>query len=79
MSKAETEQARNDDGEALGPEAGIGRKVGARLGIFGTLLSFLWKEKMWWMIPMIIILIGFAALSMLAGSSGIAPFVYTLF
>ena len=59
--------------------SGVGVKVMRRAGIFRALLEYLWKEKMWWMIPMIVVLVGFTALAMIAGSSGIAPFVYTLF
>ena len=54
-------------------------KVARRAGIFKSLLSYLWKEKMWWMIPMIMVLAACALLAMMAGTSGIAPFVYTLF
>ncbi len=76
---SETQSEPNRAEEPLGPQANLGGKVGSRVGIFGALLAFLWKEKMWWMIPMILILALFVILSMLAGSSGIAPFVYTLF
>lgn len=58
---------------------GMDGKIGRRAGIFKDLLAYLWQEKMWWMIPMVVVLVGFAALAMVAGSSGIAPFVYTLF
>ena len=62
-----------------GTQVGVGVKVTRRAGIFWSLLSYLWKEKMWWMIPMIVILTVFTVLAMIAGTSGIAPFVYTLF
>ena len=32
-----------------------------RLGIVGELFAFLWAAKMWWLIPMVIALIIFAA------------------
>ena len=57
----------------------IGKKAARRFGIFGALLSYLWREKMWWMIPMIVVLVAFTLVAMLAGSTGIAPFLYTLF
>ena len=51
----------------------------ARFGIFGELLGFFWHRKLWWLIPMIVILVLFGLLFIFAGSSGVAPFIYTLF
>lgn len=76
MSESQPGQG-TPDGAA--EKAGVGGKVSRRVGIFGSLLAYLWKEKMWWMIPMILVLAGFTLLAMIAGSTGIAPFVYTLF
>lgn len=50
-----------------------------KLGIFGEFLQFLWKERLWWMIPMILVLLVFGLLIVFAQSSPIAPFIYTLF
>ena len=50
-----------------------------RLGVAGELLAFLWERKLWWMIPMVIVLLAFGFLLILAQSSAIAPFIYTLF
>ena len=50
-----------------------------RFGIAGELLSFLWGNKRWWMVPMILVLFVFGVLLILAQSSAIAPFIYTLF
>lgn len=58
---------------------GMDGKFSRRFGIFKSLIEYLWKEKMWWMIPMVLVLVAFAAMAMVAGSAGIAPFVYTLF
>jgi len=49
------------------------------MGILGELLVFLWKRKLWWMIPMIVVLILFALLLIFAQGSAVAPFIYTLF
>jgi hypothetical protein len=38
-----------------------------------------WKRKLWWMIPMVVVLLAFGLLLILAQSSAIAPFIYTLF
>jgi drug/metabolite transporter superfamily protein YnfA len=55
------------------------KRLTAKLGIFGELLLFLWKRKLWWMIPMIIVLVLFGLLLILTQGSAIAPFIYTLF
>ena len=50
-----------------------------RLGIAGDLIVFLSMNKRWWMLPMVVILLAFGVLLILAQSSAIAPFIYTLF
>jgi hypothetical protein len=50
-----------------------------RLGIIGELLSFLWQRKLWWLIPMILVIVLFCVLLIFAQGSAIAPFIYTLF
>jgi len=51
----------------------------ARLSIFRELLSFLWAQKLWWMIPMVVVLGLFGLLMIFAQTSPLAPFIYTLF
>ncbi len=50
-----------------------------RFGIAGELLEFLWSNKRWWMLPMMAVLLLFGVVMILAQSSAIAPFIYTLF
>ncbi len=50
-----------------------------RLGIVGELLAFLWKRKLWWLIPMIVVIVLFTMLLIFAQGSAVAPFIYTLF
>ena len=50
-----------------------------RLGIAAELLAFLWDARLWWMIPMVVVLLLFGGVIILAQSSAIAPFIYTLF
>lgn len=54
-------------------------KFFAKLGIFGEFIAFLWQKKLWWMIPMIIVLFIFGMLLILTQSSAVAPFIYSLF
>jgi hypothetical protein len=50
-----------------------------RLGIVGEMLVFLWRRKLWWLIPMVTVLIIFGLLLVFAQASAVAPFIYTLF
>ncbi len=50
-----------------------------RLGIIGELLAFMWQRKLWWMIPMVVVLVLVLALLVFAQGSAVAPFIYTLF
>jgi hypothetical protein len=50
-----------------------------RFAIAGELLFFLWSNKRWWLVPMVAVLFAVALLLLLGQSSGIAPFIYTLF
>jgi hypothetical protein len=49
------------------------------LGVVGEMLSFLWQRKLWWLIPMVAALLVFGILLIFATTSGVAPFIYTLF
>jgi hypothetical protein len=51
----------------------------SNLGVVGELLGFLWQRKLWWLIPMVLVLLIFALLIVFASASGIGPFIYTLF
>lgn len=55
------------------------RAASRRVGIMRELLSFLWERKLWWMLPMVSMLLLLGILIVLAQSSAIAPFIYTLF
>ena len=55
------------------------RGMASRFGIMGELLAFLWERKLWWLIPMMVVLLAFGTLMLFAQSSAIAPFIYTLF
>ena len=51
----------------------------AKLGIAGELIVFLWRRKLWWLIPMVAVLLAFGIVIVVGGSTGAGPFVYTLF
>jgi hypothetical protein len=48
-------------------------------GVVGEIIQFLWVRKLWWLIPMVTVLLLFGLLLIFASSSGVAPFIYTLF
>jgi hypothetical protein len=55
------------------------KKVTLRFAIFGELMEFLWYRKLWWLIPLVVILVVLGLVLVFAQSSAIAPFIYTLF
>lgn len=54
-------------------------KMRTRMGIIGELFVFLWERKLWWLMPMIAMLVVLGVLFVLAQGSSLAPFIYTLF
>jgi hypothetical protein len=51
----------------------------SKLSILSDLWSFLRVNKKWWLLPIIIMLLGMGALMLFAGGSVLAPFIYTIF
>ena len=51
----------------------------SRLGTMSELLAFLWQCKLWWLLPIVVVLLLLGVLMILTQSSSIAPFIYTLF
>ncbi len=42
-------------------------------------LSFLLARKKFWLVPILVVMLGLGALLVLAQGSAVAPFIYTLF
>lgn len=55
----------------------IGRMKG-RSSVVRSLLQYLWKERLWWMIPMAVVLLLFGALLLFASSTPLGAFIYAL-
>ena len=51
----------------------------AKMSIFKEFLSFLKHEKKWWLIPLVVVLVGLGLLIAFAEGSVFAPFLYPLF
>ena len=49
-----------------------------RFELLRELWLFIWRNKAWWLAPIILILLVVAVLVILGGT-GAAPFIYTLF
>lgn len=64
----------NDKGRKSFEEAGAEKQT----GMVGEFVLMLKENKKYWMIPLIVILLGFGLLLILGGTS-VAPFIYTLF
>lgn len=45
----------------------------------GELFRFMWQRKLWWLMPMIVVLLLFVGLIVLGSTTGVGPFIYTLF
>ncbi len=46
--------------------------------LVGELLGLLAQNKKWWLLPLLVVLVGLGALAVLGGTAA-APFIYTLF
>ena len=53
--------------------------IKGRAKILSELFKFLWERKLWWMIPILIVLLLLGLLIFFTQSSAVAPFIYTLF
>ncbi len=51
----------------------------SRAGVLGELMRYLWARKLWWLLPMIVALVLFAALIILGSTGVLSPFIYSLF
>lgn len=55
------------------------RNTTARVGIAGGLLTFFWRRKLWWMTPLVAMLLVLGILVIFGQSSAISAFIYTIF
>lgn len=49
------------------------------MGFLGEFWKFLRVRKKFWLLPLLVMIVLFGALLILAESSALAPFIYTLF
>ena len=55
------------------------RAFASRLGTMGELLVFLWQRKLWWLIPLMVVILLVGVLLVFGQATGVGPFIYTLF
>ncbi|NUQ80174.1 MAG: hypothetical protein HUU10_01060 [Bacteroidetes bacterium] len=51
----------------------------AKTSILGELFQFLMERKKFWLLPIIVILVGIGLILVLVKGSALAPFIYSLF
>lgn len=54
------------------------KSIPSRFGVASELFQFLWERKLWWLIPLILVLVVVTGLFIFATATGLGPFVYTL-
>jgi uncharacterized membrane protein len=50
-----------------------------RFKVIGFLLRYLWKNKMWWLIPLMIVVLIFGLILILGQTTPLGPLIYTIF
>ena len=48
-------------------------------GLLSDFWGFMKENKKWWLLPLLVTLLGFGLLIFLSSGTGLAPFIYTLF
>lgn len=51
----------------------------SKAGIAGELFQFFWRNKRWWLIPVIVVLFLVGFILIFSQSSALGPFIYSLF
>jgi NAD/NADP transhydrogenase beta subunit len=54
-------------------------RFAARAAVLRELAAFLRERRLWWLLPMVGVLLTFGVLLVLAQGSAAAPFIYSLF
>ncbi len=55
------------------------RRTLLKLWILKELFTFLWRRKLWWLIPLVLVVVLLGLLAVFAQTSPLAPFIYPLF
>jgi len=55
------------------------KRILSRFETVRNLMAFMWENKMWWMIPLIAVIVLFSIFVAFTQMSPLAPFIYVLF
>jgi hypothetical protein len=66
--------ADNGFGESFEEQAQASRR-----GILMEAMDWLGHNKKWWLLPIVLAILGLGALVMLGGGGALSPFIYSLF
>jgi hypothetical protein len=55
------------------------RTITSNIRDAAKLIGYLGHRKLWWLIPMVVLLLLFGLMVVFASTSGLGPFIYTLF
>ncbi len=55
------------------------RSIFADAGAIGEVFVYLWKNRRWWLIPVVALLVTIGIFLIFATVTGVGPFIYTLF
>jgi hypothetical protein len=55
------------------------KRIKAKFSTVGELLLFLWQNKLWWMMPMVLVFLLLGLFIVFTQSVAVVPFIYTLF
>lgn len=74
-----SDREHTSDGNQESPEQRFAREAERKPpSIVREFCEFLWNEKKWWLLPIVIALLAIGLLITLSGTS-VAPFIYTVF
>ena len=55
------------------------KKAGRRASVAGEVMAFFWARKLWWLLPMVAMLLVLSVLIIVAQATPLGPFIYALF
>lgn len=55
------------------------KRAGRRASVAGEVMAFFWARKLWWLMPMVFMLLVLSVLIIVAQATPFGPFIYALF
>ena len=54
-------------------------KIKSKLSIIKEFTGFLWERKLWWLIPLMLLILSIGLVLVVSHGTAFAPFIYVLF